>query len=68
MPVDLEKLISEVVGEMAPSLLVCVTVTDGCTTTGCYGSVLYRAASGTVGVLVLLSDALGISFPIARGL
>jgi len=34
MPVDLEKLISEVAGEMAPSLLVCVTVTDGCTTTG----------------------------------
>ena len=71
MPVDLSKIVSKVTGEVAPSLLVDVSTTDGCATTGSYGSyggALCGAAFGMLGVLVFLSDALGIGFSILRGL
>lgn len=74
MPVDLVKIISKVTSKVAPSLLVDVSTTDGRATTdscGSYGScggTLCGAAFGALDVLVFLSDALGIGFPIPGGL
>lgn len=67
MPVDMEKIVSKVMSEATPSLLVDVSTTDGCATTSSYGGGLCGAASSMLSVLVFPSDALGIGFPVLGG-
>jgi hypothetical protein len=66
--VDLHELIIEIAGNAAAPLLVGVTTCNGYATTGCCDIAFYCTTSGMVGVLVFLSNTLGIGFIISRGL
>lgn len=63
--VDLEKLVSEVAGDTAPSFLVSYATIGS---HGSSGSALCRATSVMVSILVFPTDALGIGFPVPGGL